>query len=262
MLFKSTLHFFEYDAKDDQGASIVHLAAEFNDVKALELFSKPISVRSTDYYEDTQPKVPLTELLEVKDRVGFLPVHRAASKDSLATLQLLQNHGASLTSRTSNGSTILHIAASQAALKVWKFVGKVFVHYPSCCYESMIAADANIFAKISKHRDMFGRTPIDVAIEHGYDGDHVHSLRTQAPSHLKTGIITDSVCLEHHTCVPSEVSTTSAPPENIHRLEVLVDPLDGVLRASDLLPHVVHVDSVKPASIADVLRVHEWSHVR
>ena len=76
----------------------------------------------------------------------------------------------------------------------------------------------------------------------------------------KTAVITDGIFLEHHTCDPSMASSINAPPENKHRLEVLMDPLNGILRSSDL--KLVFEEMSPRADMADVLRVHDWSYIR
>jgi len=43
---------------------------------------------------------------------------------------------------------------------------------------------------------------------------------------------------------------------------VLLHPLRGVLRSQDLRSHLFLQPSTRPAALADVLRVHEWSYVR
>jgi hypothetical protein len=76
----------------------------------------------------------------------------------------------------------------------------------------------------------------------------------------RTAIITDGTFLKHHTCDPIESATPNAPPENTHRLVVLCDESNGILRSSDV--DAVWEESCPKASLADVLRVHEWSYVR
>jgi acetoin utilization deacetylase AcuC-like enzyme len=77
-----------------------------------------------------------------------------------------------------------------------------------------------------------------------------------------TSIVTNPLCAQHHTCPPSQVETPSAPPENTKRLHVLVHEEQGALCAADLRDGINWVRTAKPAALADVLRVHEWSYVR
>ncbi|KAK2196139.1 bifunctional Ureohydrolase domain superfamily/Histone deacetylase domain superfamily/Histone deacetylase domain/Ankyrin repeat-containing domain superfamily [Babesia duncani] len=82
----------------------------------------------------------------------------------------------------------------------------------------------------------------------------------------KTWIITHPTCL-HHLALPEP---TDAPnkrhrlvvtyPENPTRLEVIISNNNGILR-SDILENVKLLHSPPPASLADVLRVHDWGYV-
>ncbi|UKK01194.2 hypothetical protein MACK_002007 [Theileria orientalis] len=82
----------------------------------------------------------------------------------------------------------------------------------------------------------------------------------------KTWIITHPTCL-HHLATPEP---TDAPnkrhrlivtyPENPTRLEVIISNDNGILR-SDTLENVKLVHSPPPASLADILRVHDWGYI-
>ncbi|KAK1936072.1 putative histone deacetylase [Babesia divergens] len=81
-----------------------------------------------------------------------------------------------------------------------------------------------------------------------------------------TWIITHPTCL-HHLALPEP---TDAPqrrhrlimtyPENPTRLEVLISNENGILR-SDSLENVKLLHSPPPATLADVLRVHDWGYI-
>ncbi|BAM41091.1 uncharacterized protein TOT_030000917 [Theileria orientalis strain Shintoku] len=82
----------------------------------------------------------------------------------------------------------------------------------------------------------------------------------------KTWVITHPTCL-HHLATPEP---TDAPnkrhrlivtyPENPTRLEVIISNDNGILR-SDTLENVKLVHSPPPASLADILRVHDWGYI-
>ena len=95
--------------------------------------------------------------------------------------------------------------------------------------------------------DKYGRTALDIK----------ESLKVV---NKKTALITDRIFLRHHTCDPNTASSLNAPPENRHRLDVLIDPNNGILRGSDL--PLVWEETSPRADMADVLRVHDWSYVR
>ena len=128
---------------------------------------------------------------------------------------------------TSSGSTPLHIAAENGSNEV---------------YDMLLS-----FGAKSDTKDKYGHTASDIK-------ENLNRINKQ------TVVVTDAVFLRHQTCDPSIANSATAPPENKHRLEVLVDPLNGILRGSDL--PLVWEESAPRADMADVLRVHDWSYVR
>ena len=141
------------------------------------------------------------------------------------------------------GTTPLHVAAEARAAEVWAVLIRS-------------GADASL-------KDKFGRTAVALASLCGGTMDASGLYLQPVAERKKTAILTDATFLQHHTCDPGEASTSiHAPPENIHRLTVLVDALNGVLRSEDLAEGLDFVDSTPKASLADVLRVHDWSYVR
>ncbi|GBE62431.1 histone [Babesia ovata] len=93
-------------------------------------------------------------------------------------------------------------------------------------------------------------------------------LPNQAPiaDNKYTWVITHPTCL-HHLALPEP---TDAPnrrhrlimsyPENPTRLEVIITNENGILR-SDILEHVKLLHSPPPATLADILRVHDWGYI-
>uniref|UniRef100_A0A3B0MS19 Histone deacetylase family protein, putative n=1 Tax=Theileria annulata TaxID=5874 RepID=A0A3B0MS19_THEAN len=91
------------------------------------------------------------------------------------------------------------------------------------------------------------------------------SVRLQE-NNLKTWVITHPTCL-HHLATPEP---TDAPnkrhrlivtyPENPTRLEVIISNDNGLLR-SETLENVKLIHSPPPASMADILRVHDWAYI-
>lgn len=216
----------EFDARDDQNATILHLIAEYNCIEIGELIFKLGN---------------LSSLIHTKDRIGWFPLHRAGSKDAVAAFELLLEWGASLHVTTSMNTNILHICSATSSKRVWNIIRE---------------KHSDSFNSLCNQNDNFGRTPVETAQLYGFSADDNGILHS-------TVIVSDSLCLHHHTCAPSEsVNFNSAPPENINRLKVLIDPLNGVLHASDLQSKILHVSGVKEATISDVLRVHEWSYIR
>jgi len=100
----------------------------------------------------------------------------------------------------------------------------------------------------ASQRDPLGRTPTEIALLHNWtfptqsttqaessgslpatpsilegDGSHVRRKYTLVISHPK--------CMDHHTCPPrwlqSPAMQTYIPPENVRRLDVLLNPVHG-----------------------------------
>ena len=215
-------------AKDDQGATALHVAAEFNLVEALQLLLNHTG----------------ESCIDVKDRIGMKPIHRAAFRDSSEAVKMLLDHGANLTSQTLFGLTPLHVAAYSSAVASWN----VLVQKPETALNSL---------------DKWGRTPAQVVELVGYSLSKSNQMVDKVATQMATtAIVTHPMCRRHYTCPPSETESDSAPPENIKRLAVIIDETNGVLRGSDLGPRLKWVEEARPATISDVLRVHEWSYIR
>jgi len=217
-------------ARDDQNATILHLAAEYNLSKAVKLIlAHPLG----------------KEVLEAKDRAGMRAIHRAAAKDSADAIKLLISHRASQSAQTSYGLTPLHIAASCGSVKAWAALAQT--------------------KEVLDILDKWDRSPKDVAKAHGWEPDSKvgwQKLVGIDATNVATAIVTHPICRKHYTCPPSQVETANAPPENMKRLHVIIDEKEGALRASDVADHVDWFEEAPAATMSDVLRVHEWSYVR
>ena len=236
--------------QDDQNASVLHIAAELDLIDALKQLLET---------EDGK------ELLDAKDRVGFRALHRAAASNAVGTLQVLIKSGASLSLQTPNGSTALHVAAASGAVEAWAL---------------LVAAGADA----SGTPDKWGRSAMAVAECHGWraQGSTTSSVlvkvqneaTTQQSSSARqkkvgpygslttTAILSHPLCTKHFTCPPSDTEGSSAPPENVKRITVLLDKDKGALRSSELAKDILWEPEARAAALADVLRVHEWNYIR
>lgn len=227
-------------AKDDQGANVFHIAAEFNlEAALLKLFTL-----------DEE-----NSLIESKDRAGMRPLHRAATRNAIETTKLLISKGANLVCQTSNGTSPLHIAAQFSAIDVWSLI---------------VEKEGNETINLI---DKFNRSPIDIANDNGWIVEthkktknksilRMDETKGRAPGTTCTVIVKNQMCSEHYTCPPSLTENPSAPPENIKRLSVLIDDSNGILRSSDINPNLQWIEEAKSATMSDILRVHEWSYIR
>lgn len=225
--------------KDDQGCTALHIACDFNLAPIVEMIL-------------ASPNVD--DLMNAKDKLGMRPLHRCAIRDSVDAANILLSRDPTIILHTSNTrSTPLHMAATHGACGVWRVI-----------LEASHRTSSNTLLTA---KDIWGRNAKEVAERHGGGAMIPHTggdpvLRTLEPSHGLTAIITHPLCRMHHTCPPDEVEDMYAPPENIKRLSVLLDEKIGILRLRDMARCLRWVDRCRPAPMADVLRVHEWSYVR
>jgi hypothetical protein len=260
---------FHLHLQDDHGLTAVHYAAEYNQPELLQMVFDAVAAEDKDELVNSAPKVS-----------GVTPLHRAAFADAAEATSLLLSLGANTALKgAAHGMTALHIAGAQGSVRVWALLVK---------HAGKDGAKA-----LLQQQDGSGFTPTHHATTAGW------AVGTKDPSQLTpqadiaaalasrraaTAIVTNPLCVQHHTCPPSQAGIPSAPPENIKRLQVLIDAQSGSLRGSDLLLLVPSTSSTssgaangngsddnsalrwvphaKPAVLADVLRVHEWSYIR
>jgi ankyrin repeat protein len=195
-------------------------------------------------------KSELLSCLNGKDRTGNVPLHYAVQTDHVDCMKKLIEFGADLMITNSTSSNLVHAAVMFNSRKALAYLSK-----------------HELYTHLLQKNDMFGRGPLELASLYGYNCEHIktNGILNFQESNLSfpvTGIVSDQACLNHHTCPPSEATSASAPPENIHRLEVLIDKQDGVLRSSSIRDKLSFVEESREASIADILRVHEWPYLR
>lgn len=225
-------------AQDDQGANIIHIASELNKYQILEYLLPKIQ-------QDNEIIIDL----ESKDRTGQTALHRAVSKDSLESVAVLLQYGASISTQTLCGQSALHFAVIFCALRVWNL---------------FISSDRSDIVQAFQTTDAFGRTACETAILNGWKQGESGSLFPQFTKTVSnmTSIISDHACLQHHTCPPSQLQSSNAPPENVHRLNVLINEDYGALHASDIRPNLRFELNAQAATMSDLLRVHEWSYIQ
>lgn len=155
---------------------------------------------------------------------------------------------------TATKSSPLHVAAAAGAAKVWSLILSNAESRRGPAYVT----------RLLSLKDQLNKTPLEVAQTYGFEGlltadGCKESCQSDKPT---TAILSHHLCRMHYTCPPSETESPSAPPENIKRLHVIIDERQGCLRGSDLASRVQFIENCKPASMGDVLRVHEWGYVR
>jgi acetoin utilization deacetylase AcuC-like enzyme len=178
--------------------------------------------------------------LAFADRTGATPLHTAAEARQKGMLQWLCSVGAPLGAVDKLGDTPAHAAAKAGWL-----AGVEALRAAGASAESLSGA---------------GYAPAQVLAASAWPAG-----RPPAPE-VCTLIITHEACAHHYTCAaPLTRDSPAVPPENTARLDVLLNPGYGTLRAADVTGSASRariVDCAPPVKLSDVLRVHEYEYVR
>eukprot|EP00522_Entomoneis_paludosa_P010281 CAMPEP_0172442002 /NCGR_PEP_ID=MMETSP1065-20121228/2480_1 /TAXON_ID=265537 /ORGANISM="Amphiprora paludosa, Strain CCMP125" /LENGTH=1034 /DNA_ID=CAMNT_0013191647 /DNA_START=121 /DNA_END=3225 /DNA_ORIENTATION=+ len=177
------------------------------------------------------------------------------SAAALLTQVLLGTAGIEVDAINSLGQTALHVACARGN---WPVV-RLLLHAES---------DPNL-------ADRRGFTPGQVAYKRGMPipadllatlGDPPESGIIPAPRDLivdpdgPTAIVTHELCVQHRTCPPIRRDSSEPPPENVRRLQVLIDKDTGILKSGEFGP-CSWKHEARRAAMADILKVHEYTYV-
>lgn len=167
---------------------------------------------------------------------GFTALHVAATYNAVDVAKLLLDRGVSTKAKGKVcGSLPVHLAAKYRAREVYSYLSSVD--------PAAIEAKDNLGLTA---KEVLESLPADLAL----------------PPKSSTGVFSSYWCNHHHTIAPSEVHTSQVPPENVWRLHVLINHLDGVLFSKTLRDRVRYDLKATSASLCDILQVHEWSYIR
>jgi len=183
------------------------------------------------------------------DRVGGRPLHACAKFNSLQVIHvLLKIPDIEIDAMNNYGRTPLHLAASKGN---WGIV------------RLLIQAGAN-----TKVMDRRGILPGKLATIRGIAipndlrgclGESSRDLLLDPDSN--TLLIYHELCNRHKSCPPiKRGSMNDPPPENTRRLHVLIDEQVGILHSKEFESCTLEKEA-RRASMADVLKVHEYSYV-
>ena len=96
--------------KDSEGRTSLHTACHHGQTQVVKIYIQNLRV------------VPDTNLLEIADANGNTPLHLACEGESKAVVQLLVDHGASITAVNSKGETPVHTAAQHKSVVIIKLL--------------------------------------------------------------------------------------------------------------------------------------------
>eukprot|EP00878_Enallax_costatus_P016221 GHUV01017014.1.p1 GENE.GHUV01017014.1~~GHUV01017014.1.p1 ORF type:complete len:704 (+),score=270.00 GHUV01017014.1:1195-3306(+) len=206
----------------------------------------------------------------MQDNCGDSVLHAAARVNQSAILQLLLHQDTpSLDPKeaamTKNKQSFTPLAAAA-------------YHGAAAAAQLLLAVNPAAATVPDKH----GFSPAQLAARRGHQilaaglaaaaaaGDAAASVRlghssvdaADLSSRPRTLVVAPPECELHRTCPDPLPRGMHAPPENVERIRVLVNPDRGVLMTSDFASRLRWERSVPPAPIADVLRVHDWNYVR
>lgn len=211
--------------------------------------------------------------VDVQDRNGRTPLHAAVSNSCTNHVYtLIHSTRTSLTITDAGTRTPLHIAAREGA---------------SDCYRVIInaaSASPEDLDHLVNLKDRHGRTALDLAeaahsevfrqqlrqIQAGREKDS-SDVGCKDAETKPTLVVAPPECLQHHTTPPPP--GPNAPPENVRRLQCLVDDSRGVLRAREFtygidsvgrqpVPLIEYAGARRLAALGDVLRVHDWPYAK
>ena len=186
--------------------------------------------------------------VNLRDKTRNRPIHWAASYGRGDVVDFLLKSGADPSLRNDNRDNALHCAVRGGDVK---------------CVESLLKAQP----ALAKDKNVQQQTPGDVAAARGRPAIaklFKSTVENVADEDLKRVIIAPDTCFLHHSCPPiTRLPADEPPPENVNRLNVLLNETNGTLRGKDFKSlNVEYVSEVEPAAWVDVLRCHEYAYLK
>uniref|UniRef100_A0A7S1B8M9 Histone deacetylase domain-containing protein n=2 Tax=Corethron hystrix TaxID=216773 RepID=A0A7S1B8M9_9STRA len=190
------------------------------------------------------------------DRIGGRALHACArfgrsfgqSLDSIA--KFLIDAGAHVDCANFYGRTPLHLAAASGNWSVARLL------LSSGASPNLTDKKGETAATIAHKRGLV--PPADISQLRIPGVIPIRDTLLDPPS--KTILLCHELCSKHYSCPPIYRGGPDPPPENIRRLEVLINSETGILNSKEFCSCVWETNA-RRASMADVLKVHEYSYV-
>jgi acetoin utilization deacetylase AcuC-like enzyme/ankyrin repeat protein len=265
-------HGADLAARDDSSHTPLYLATMYNipSVAGL-LLNDPIGIQTLNMRSDRSGGRPLhaaarfntskgKTLTQVAAGSGNINSDVGVASRAIMTQMLLNTPGIEVDVTNNYGRSPLHIAASRGN---WQVVSLLLAAGANAQLKDQRGLTAGLFA-LKKGMAI----PIDQAAALGLSTTPptIESIKMPPKRDLiidpesSTFLICHELCSQHLTCPPITRNAMEPPPENVRRLSVLLDEQTGILRSAEF-------DSAKwegecrRASMADVLKVHEYKYV-
>ena len=239
---------------DDMGRTPLHLTAaaaglEFGAELAAALIAAAAAMGAA---RGAPPLAPgaAPPALALADKSGATPLHAAASARNESLVRFLLSRGASPMAREkAYGDTPAHAAARAG----WAEGVALLLAVGESSGGVMDSGSSTGSAMAPLNTQ--GLTPLQCL-----------APRLVPPNAPPMLLLTHDACSAHHTCEPLTRDVAAYPPENTARLAVLLKEGVGTLTADEFTagpaPSVTLCRSAPAATLADVLRVHEYEYVR
>lgn len=177
------------------------------------------------------------------------------STEALLTQVLLRANGIEIDALNALGQTPLHIACLRGNWPVAKLLleAGADVH--------MVDRRGFTPGQLAYKRGLFIPNDMAVAL-----GEPPESGILPPPRDLivdpegKTIVFCHELCMLHRSCPPIRRDSPEPPPENVRRLQVLLDAETGILRSGDFAG-LLWQGQARRAAISDVLKIHDYSYV-
>ena len=222
---------------DDYGRTAVSIAAQHGVlalVKALvDDFTPPNEDDTVDVY------------VNLRDKTKNRPIHWAAAYGHADVVEYLLSKGADPALKNDHKDNALHCAVRGRDVN---------------CVELLLKANGDMAKEVNAQ----GQTPAQMASARGFGAIakmFKTSISIAADEAKKRVIIAPDTCFLHHSCPPITRGGEDPPPENVNRLNVLLNATNGTLRAKEF-KDVEYVSEVEPAAWVDILRCHEYAYLK
>lgn len=241
--------------RDDEGNTVFQLCAMYDLVACFELliafYKRQLEHHSSDLSEHASKLPSVASLLERSNRLGYRPIHAAMKFHSVDMAhKLITEYEVKINETTMLNQTPMHVA-SLASFEA----GVVF----------LLESERVDLSLVDNH----GKTALQVAQACKFSS--IERIITSGPDAAASGLKEKTPStrfffhpdsLRHMPMAYHRRGGIEPPPENLERIDTLVDTTIGILRSKEFQrDHLKWDYDIPRANITAVLRVHEYHYV-